>query len=151
MTGYWVSLVTEDWRYRMTTAPKGDVVGVPLNPAGRRIAEAWDPAKDEAEGEQCKAYGAGGLMRLPTRLNITWEDDNTLKIETDAGTQTRILHFADSQGQSGTWQGVGRELGAQFSHNKFRPNGPANATGWFAQSCDDENEIGIFAQKRRAL
>ena len=87
-------------------APKGDVVGVPVSQAGRDAANAWDPAKDEAAGEQCKAYGVGGLMRLPTRLHITWQDDDTLKIETDAGTQTRILHFGGPQGQGGDWQGV---------------------------------------------
>jgi len=106
LTGYWVSLVTEDWRYRMATPPKGDVVGVPVNAAGRAAANAWDPAKDEAAGEQCKAYGVGGLMRMPTRLHITWQDDNTLKLETDAGTQTRILNFKPSQSQGGDWQGV---------------------------------------------
>ncbi len=77
----------------MIAAPKGDFAGVPLNPAGQKIAKEWDPAKDEAAGNQCKAYGAAGLMRIPTRLHITWQDDNTLKIETDAGTQTRLLHF----------------------------------------------------------
>src|SRR5437879_4348825 len=54
ITGYWVALVTEDWRYRMMTPAKGDYPNVPLNAAGRRIADAWDPAKDEAAGEQCK-------------------------------------------------------------------------------------------------
>jgi hypothetical protein len=93
ITGYWVSIVTEDWRWRMLTPAKGDITSVPLNPLGRKTAEAWDPAKDEAAGEQCKAYGAPGLMRLPTRLHITWEDDNTLKVETDEGTQTRLFHF----------------------------------------------------------
>jgi hypothetical protein len=93
LTGYWVSIVTEDWRFRMITAPKGDFAGVFLNPAGAKIANAWDPAKDEAEGNQCKAYGAAGLMRIPARFHITWQDDNTLKIESDAGMQTRLLHF----------------------------------------------------------
>jgi hypothetical protein len=106
LTGYWVSLVTEDWRYRMATPPKGDVVGVPVNPEGKKLAEAWDPAKDEAAGDQCKAFGVGGVMRLPTRLHITWVDDTTLKVETDAGTQTRILHFGGPQGNGGDWQGV---------------------------------------------
>jgi len=94
ITGYWVSIVTEDWRWRMLTPAKGDITSVPLNPEGRKTAEAWDPAKDEAAGNQCKAYGAPGLMRLPTRLHITWQDDNTLKVETDEGTQTRLFHFA---------------------------------------------------------
>jgi hypothetical protein len=90
LTGYWVSIVNEDWRWRMVTPPKGDVASVPLNPEGIKVANAWDPATDGS----CLAYGAAGLMRMPTRLNITWQDDRTLKIETDAGQQTRLLHFA---------------------------------------------------------
>ena len=106
LTGYWVSLVTEDWRYRQFTPPKGDYASVPLNPAGRKIADAWDPAKDEAAGDQCKAYGAAGLMRMPTRLNVTWQDDTTLKLETDAGTQTRTFVFGEPKNQGGDWQGL---------------------------------------------
>src|SRR4051794_39039742 len=89
VSGYWVSLITEAWRYRQFTPPKGDYESVPMNAAAKKIADAWDPAKDEAAGEQCKAYGAAGLMRMPTRLHITWQDDNTIKVEADAGTQTR--------------------------------------------------------------
>ena len=92
-TGYWVSVVTEDWRWRMVTPARGDFAGVPLNATARKIGQAWDPAKDEAEGNQCKAYGAAGIMRVPGRLHITWQDDTTLKIETDQGTQTRLLQF----------------------------------------------------------
>jgi hypothetical protein len=89
LTGYWVSIVNEDWRWRMVTPPKGDVASVPLNAEGTKVANAWDPATDGS----CLAYGAAGLMRMPTRLNITWQDDRTIKIETDAGQQTRVLHF----------------------------------------------------------
>ena len=106
ITGYWVSLVTEDWRYRQFTPAKGDYVSVPISADGKKIADAWDPAKDEAAGEQCKAYGAAGLMRMPTRLHITWQDDNTLKLETDAGTQTRMFTFGRSATGAGTWQGT---------------------------------------------
>jgi hypothetical protein len=106
LTGTWVSLITEDWRYRQFAAPKGDYMSMPLNPAGRKTADAWDPAKDESAGEQCKAYGAAGLMRLPTRLRISWQDDTTLKVESDAGTQTRLLGFNGPQGTAGSWQGV---------------------------------------------
>jgi hypothetical protein len=106
LTEYWVSLITEDWRFRMVTPPKGDYTSVPVNAEGRKVADAWDPAKDEASGEQCKAYGAAGIMRLPTRLHITWQDDNTLKLETDAGTQTRMFRFGAPQSQGGDWQGV---------------------------------------------
>jgi len=116
LTGYWVSIVTEDWLYRMVTPAKGDYASVPINAAGRQIADAWDPAKDEAAGEQCKAYGAPSLMRLPGRLHITWADDNTLKVETDYGTQTRSFHFNPAaQGESSLqgfsaaeWEGLGR-------------------------------------------
>src|SRR5689334_24247279 len=94
MTGYWVSIVTEDWRFRMVTPPKGDYPDItPLNDAGKKIADAWDPAKDEAAGEQCKGYGAGNIMRIPERLHITWANDTTLKLETDAGMQTRLFRF----------------------------------------------------------
>jgi len=92
LTGYWVSLVTEDWRWRMVTPPKGDYPSIPLNAEGKRIADAWDPAK-ETPDDKCKAYGAGNIMRVPTRLHITWENENTLKVETDAGQQTRRFHF----------------------------------------------------------
>ena len=107
LTGYWVSIVTEDWRFRMMTPPKGDYASVPLNSEGRKVADTWDPAKDEAAGLQCKSYGAANIMRVPGRLHITWQDDNTLKIETDAGTQTRLLHFGAAQAPSGQpdWQG----------------------------------------------
>ena len=94
LTGYWVSLVTEDWRYRVATPPKGDYASIPLNPAGRKAADSWDPARDEAAGEQCRAYGIGGVMRLPGRLQVAWQDDRTLTIETDAGSQVRTLRFA---------------------------------------------------------
>lgn len=106
LTGYWVSLVTEDWRQRMTSAPKGDMESIPLNAEGRKAALAWDPAKDEAAGEKCRAYGAGGIVRLPGRIHITWQDDNTLKAEFDAGTQTRILHFGAQARTGGDWQGI---------------------------------------------
>ena len=106
ITGYWVSLITEDWRHRQFTPPKGDYLSVPLSEAGRRAADAWDPAKDDAAGEQCKAYGAAGLMRIPGRLHITWQDDNTLKLEADAGTQTRLFHFAGPEPAGGDWQGA---------------------------------------------
>jgi hypothetical protein len=101
-----VSLITEDWRHRQFTPPKGDYAPLPLSPAARKIADSWDPAKDEAAGEQCKAYGAAGLMRLPTRIRIAWQDDTTLKLESDAGMQTRVFSFGNPAGTGGDWQGL---------------------------------------------
>jgi len=107
LTGYWVSVVTEDWRFRMMTPAKGDYPSIPLNPEARKVADAWDPAKDEAAGEACKGYGAGNIMRMPGRLQITWQDDNTLKVETDTGKQTRLFHFGRPPAPTGApdWQG----------------------------------------------
>src|SRR5690242_7298552 len=95
LTGYWVSVISEDWRWRMVTPAKDDFAGIPFTREGRKVGDTWDPAKDQAAGDMCKAYGAASIMRLPGRLHITWQDDTTLKIETDTGTQTRLLHFAD--------------------------------------------------------
>jgi hypothetical protein len=106
-TGYWVTIITPDWRERMITPAKGDYLAVPITLAAQKVADAWDPAKDEAAGEQCKSYGAPGLMATPTRLHITWQDDNTLKVETDYGMQTRLFHFGNwkAPGGAATWQG----------------------------------------------
>jgi hypothetical protein len=107
LTGTWVSVITEDWRWRMVTPAHGDFAGVPLNAAGRKLGATWDPAKDEADGNQCRAYGAAAIMRMPGRLRIAWQDDATLRIETDYGTQTRLLRFR-GQAPSTTgpsWQG----------------------------------------------
>jgi hypothetical protein len=142
-TGYWVSIVTEDWRWRMVTPAKGDYDSVPLNAEGRRAADAWDPKRDEAAGEQCRSYGAPAIMRVPGRIHITWENETTLRIDTEAGTQTRLLRFGSdrranvrlesdrSQADDGpTWQGrsvASWELsgrgGGMFSRTPPKPGG----------------------------
>ena len=150
LTGNWVSLVTEDWAYRMLTPAKGDYMSVPTNEAGAAIADAWDLDRDNAAGEQCRAFGAAALMRIPTRLQIAWEDDFTLKIDTDAGTQTRLVHFS-SEGRkplttlmlerpSGepTWQGysvaewenrgITSGVFARLSRRTEDPEAPAGGT-----------------------
>jgi hypothetical protein len=115
LTGYWVSIVTEDWIWRMTTPQKGDIgsgpgggfLPIPLNAEGRRVTLAWDPAKDEAEGNQCKSYGAGNILNVPGRFRFTWADDNTLQMDVDAGMQTRLFHFGGSRPANlqPSWQG----------------------------------------------
>lgn len=91
VTGNWVSIVNEDWRWRMVTPPKGDYTSLTmLNPKAREAVDAWDPATDGS----CKAYGAAALLRMPTRLRIRWESDTVLALETDAGRQRRTLRFA---------------------------------------------------------
>jgi hypothetical protein len=103
LTGYWVSVVDEDWRFRMMTPPKGDYAQVPLNAAGRKIADQFDPELYGGTTYQtsgivdCRAYGAAGLMHMPMRLHITWDSPEVLKIETDWGQQTRLLHFTPGQ------------------------------------------------------
>ena len=93
LTGYWVSLVTEDWRYRMLTAPRGDYYNIPLTPEARKIADSWDAATDVAQGKQCLAYAAPAIMRQPGHVHVSWANDDTLKLEMDAGRQTRLFYF----------------------------------------------------------
>ena len=105
VTGDWVSVVTEDWRWRMVLPRKGDYSSVPLSEEGRRVADTWDPAMLASDG--CKAYGAAAIMRVPGRLRVAWQDEATLRIETDAGLQTRYLRFdaANEAPAERTWQG----------------------------------------------
>lgn len=122
LTGNWVSIVTQDWRFRMVTPAKGDYQGVQMTPAARKVADGWDPARDEAAGEQCKSYGAPTLMSVPGRLRITWQDDTTLKVDTDAGQQTRLLRFSTvpvAADAPRSWQGV-----SQAQWLTPRPNVP---------------------------
>ncbi len=124
-TGYWVAYVTEDWRWRMVTPLKGDAASIPTNAAARKVLDAWDPAKDEAAGLQCKAYGAPAVMRIPGRLHITWQDDTTLKVETDAGQQTRLFHFSGQAPRDAapSWQGYSA---AKWEGPLATPNPPIN-------------------------
>jgi hypothetical protein len=92
----------------MVTPAKGDYQGVPMTPDAQKIADAWDPVADEAAGNQCKSYGAAAIMRVPGRLHVTWQDDNTLRVDTDAGSQTRLFKFSADAAKGGepTWQGT---------------------------------------------
>ena len=92
LTGYWVSIVTEDWIERMSPDSPPSGTGGARGLGGARGQAAAPPPN----GEQCRVYAAGGSMRVPTRVHITWADDNTLKVEMDAGTQTRLFHFAST-------------------------------------------------------
>jgi len=106
LTGYWVSVITEDWKYRMVTPKAGVFDSIPLNGEARKVGLSWDPAKDEAAGEACRAYTAANVMRLPGRIHVTWRDATTLQVDTDAGTQTRLLNFgAGAPAAQPSWQG----------------------------------------------
>ena len=128
LTGYWVSIVSEDWRFRMVTPKKGDYQGVPMAPEARKIADAWDAAADVAAGNACRAYGAGAIMRVPGRLHVTWENDDTLRVDTDAGTQTRLFSFGAPAAPAGerTWQG---QSAAQWERPAGRAGGPPPVGG----------------------
>jgi len=134
LTGYWTALITDDWQYRMIVPARGDYSWVPLNAEGRRVADTWDPERDEAAGEACKGYAAPAIMRLPTRLHITWENADTLRVETDTGSQTRLFHFNQPQPQGArTWQGhsVARWLypGAGQQAGAFRDDAVVETSG----------------------
>jgi hypothetical protein len=106
LSGYWVSIVSEDWRYRMVTPTKGDFQGVPVTQDAVKVANDWNPEADTAAGNQCRSYGAPAIMRVPGRFHFTWNGDRTLKLEVDAGTQTRVFAFDKAAAKSErSWQG----------------------------------------------
>ena len=105
MTGQWVAVVNEDWRWRMVTPPVGDTASLPLNERGRAAAAAWDLERDKAEGNVCRAFAGPGLMRQPTRIRIDWEDADTLRLEFDAGRQVRLFEFAPQPSAERSLQG----------------------------------------------
>src|SRR5665213_521304 len=101
LTGYCVSSITKNWRMLMVTHAKGDYQGIPLNAAAKKVADSWDPAKDQASGNACRSYGAGIIMNVPGRLHITWNDPEIMKLEIDTGTQTRLFHFGNWKSSAG--------------------------------------------------
>lgn len=132
LTGYWVSYVTENWRYRMVTPAKGEYRRIPASPAAVPIINAWDPIADQKTGNQCKSYGAAAIMSVPGRLHITWQDADTLRIETDAGTQTRLLRFtsrASSSRPRPTWQGESIAQWERVAAARSTEQDPAYAAG----------------------
>ena len=153
LTGYWVSVVTEDWRYRMVTPTRGDYQGVPMTPDAVKIADAWDPAADTAAGNQCKSYGAAAIMRVPMRVHITWQDDSTLRLDTDTGTQTRLFHFDASQAKGEpSWQGESTAQWETPGAGAWRTRRqPGDARNRFAQGRDDDHEGRVPAEERRAV
>ena len=134
----------------MLTPPKGNVDYVPVNAEGRRVAQEWDPAKDEAAGESCKAYGPVGLMRLPGRLHITWQDSSTLKIEIDNGTQTRLCTSARARPPAANRSRRFRATRPRSGNSRAAAARPASRARP-AQSRHDPDEAGLPAQERRAL
>ncbi len=142
-------------RYRRLALSHGDAgqgrfPSIPLNAEGRKVANAWDPAKDEAAGEQCKSYGAGNIMRTPGRIHITWQDDNTLKVEMDNGEQTRLFPLrqgGSSQRRSDLARIIDRSVAVSW-----RPRSAGiGSAGRVAQGCDHAHAARILAKERRAL
>src|ERR1041384_3010225 len=145
LTGYWVSEVTEKWRFRMLVPDKNDYTMVPLNPEGRRVAALWDPAKDQASGEACRGYGGAAILQVPGRLHITWQDDNTLRMDADSGTQTRLFHFSGSPSASEkpSWQGHSAGAGGGD-----HPQGPARGRGRPGE--EQRGKAGLHERKGKA-
>jgi hypothetical protein len=157
LTGYWVSIVTEDWRWRMVTPIKGDFASIPINAEARKVGDAWDPAKDEAAGQPCKAYGAPAIMRIGARP-ITWQDDNTLRIDTDQGEQTRLFHFGgpNRQTQSRACKVTHPPAGKGLTIVRRKPGRPTTSIagdrpGPLTRSPHQQPASRVFAQERRAV
>jgi hypothetical protein len=85
----------------MVVVGPGDYIGVPINAEAKKVADGWAPAAAEAAAKTCEAYGGGIIMWLPERLHISWQDANDLRVDTDAGMQTRLLHFVSARDRAG--------------------------------------------------
>ncbi len=160
LTGYWVAYVTEDWRWRMVTPLKGDAASIPTNAEARKVTDAWDPAKDEAAGLQCKAYGAPAIMRVPGRLHITWQDDKTIEDRDRCRAADSLASFF-SRSSAHSRCIVARifsgEMGRPCAHLQSSGvvrSGPV-AAAWFAIAIagSDHNATArrLLAQERRSL
>jgi hypothetical protein len=110
-TGTWASVVTEDWQWRFVTPIVGDYTGVPLNQVGDKTARSWNPEADVKAGEQCRGFGAAAINRLPTRMQVSWVDDNTMKLDWDLGTQSRLVYFDKSKAPAGPASYQGHAIG----------------------------------------
>ncbi|MFL2840553.1 MAG: hypothetical protein ACJ0BT_01760 [Pseudohongiellaceae bacterium] len=89
LEGQWVSIVNEDWLWRMRVPEKGDFMSIPYNELAAEAGQTWD----ESMSNSCLAYGAAGIMRQPMRFRIEWESDSIIRLETDFGQQTRRFIF----------------------------------------------------------
>ncbi|HEX4049563.1 MAG TPA: hypothetical protein VHY19_01615 [Steroidobacteraceae bacterium] len=93
LSGYWTSVITQNWQFRMVVPGPGEYADIPINAKAKQLADAFRASADMAAGKQCEAYGAAALMRLPEHLHVHWQDADVLRVDTDAGMQTRLLHF----------------------------------------------------------
>ena len=136
LPGYWVSIVSQNWEFRMVVPGKGEYIEIPINLKAKQFADAWNPAADEAAGKQCEAYGAAVIMRVPGRLHISWQDAKTLKVETDSGMQTRVLNFAPASDAAAS--ATASLQGYSVAHWE-----PHRAAGGFAPAAaSDEKDYG---------
>src|SRR5690606_21822396 len=145
-TGYWVSIVTEDWRGRMGPPQVGDPGGGPLTWEAAAQADGRHPREEIEQGLQCKTFGIGRIMREPTRLHITWDGDNKLVIDTDAGKQHRVLRFGKERNADRgepSWQGFSQ---AEWI---FAPGG-ANGVGFGQQSDKTYGTLHVVTDNARA-
>ena len=131
------------------TPPKGDYASVPLNDAARRVADAWDPGEGRRGGRAVRGVRRGRHHARAGRVRITWHDDTTLKIETEAGTQTRLLNFvAASAARRAVLAG---HIDRQLADSPAADAAAVARRG--AAHCESSRPIarGVFAKERRPL
>ena len=122
-----------------------------------RLRTGWDPARDEAAGEQCRAFGAAGVLRLPTRVRISWQDDRTH----EAGNGRR---HADAPLRVWCARGTTGGCGPRLAGRLHRVMGCAAASGRgarirttgrdatrLAQGGDHADATGLPGSQRRAV
>src|SRR6266571_570633 len=96
-TGYWVSVVTEDWVYRMVTPSKALVPVFRCTPKDAKWRMLGIPQKMKPRAINVRSTERLQSSGFQGACILHGTPDYTLKIETDAGTQTRLLNFREGR------------------------------------------------------
>src|ERR671925_1130101 len=74
-SGEWAPRFWEDQPERVPGPELGDFLGIPVNDAARRRAEAWDASIQTLPEWQCRPHSADYIWRGPSQLRISKEVD----------------------------------------------------------------------------
>jgi hypothetical protein len=93
LAGYWLSGATQGWRHLTVVPVKVEYQGIPMNPVTGDLAGFWNATADGAAAQSCKAYGSGLILWTSGFSQSRWVYSNALRVESDAGRQTRPLRL----------------------------------------------------------
>ena len=107
LSGFWGPRVHEDHKYRWEGPEHGEYDGLPLTAEAYAIADAWDPMEYYRPENQCSPMGITMILRIPGNVHISYEDENTLRIDSEIFGMTRRVYLDARPREDGplTWGG----------------------------------------------